>query len=140
MGKMTLMGIQTLDKSTDADARDPRSDGVLLEQFTGGRNQEAFAQLLQRHGPHILGVCRRVTSHAQDAEDVFQACFLELGRKGAAISRNDSVAGWLQTVAVRLARKAQTRRKAGRLDGGEQSARTDPPADRRLAVITRAAS
>jgi RNA polymerase sigma factor (sigma-70 family) len=104
------MGIQTLDRNTGADARDPRSDGDLLEQFTGHRNQEAFAQLLTRHGPYLLGVCRRVTNHHQDAEDVFQACFLELVRHAAAISRADSVAGWLQTVAVRLARKARARR------------------------------
>ena len=33
---------------------------------------------------------------------MFQACFLELVRKAASILQHDSVAGWLQTVAVRL--------------------------------------
>ena len=104
------MRSQTAEPQTDAEARDPRPDGVLLQQFARHRDQEAFARLLARHGPYLLGVCRRVTAHAQDAEDVFQAAFLELVRKAAAISRADSVAGWLQTVAVRLGRKARARR------------------------------
>jgi RNA polymerase sigma factor (sigma-70 family) len=104
------MHSQTAKPHRDAEARDPRSDGVLLQQFARHRDQEAFARLLARHGPYLLGVCRRVTAHAQDAEDVFQAAFLELVRKAAAISRADSVAGWLQTVAVRLGRKARARR------------------------------
>lgn len=86
------------------------SDGELLEQFVRDRNAEAFARLMERHGPYILGVCRRVTTHAQDAEDVFQACFLELVRHPAAICRQNSVAGWLQTIAVRLSLKARARR------------------------------
>jgi RNA polymerase sigma factor (sigma-70 family) len=104
------MRSQTLDPETDADARDPRSDGELLAQFVRTQDQEAFARLLSRHGPYLLGVCRRVTAHVQDAEDVFQAAFLELVRKAASISSADSVAGWLQTVVVRLGRKAKARR------------------------------
>jgi DNA-directed RNA polymerase specialized sigma24 family protein len=104
------MRSQTLDPRTDAEARDPRSDGDLLAQFVQNHDQEAFSRLLARHGPYLLGVCRRVTAHAQDAEDVFQASFLELVRNGASISSADSVAGWLQTVVVRLGRKAKARR------------------------------
>jgi len=94
----------------DAGAYDPQSDGDLFRQFTRHGDQETFAQLLVRHGPYLLGVCRRVTAHAQDAEDVFQAAFLELVRNRASISRADSVAGWLQTVVVRLGHKARARR------------------------------
>src|SRR5262245_54719243 len=104
------MRSQTAQPQTDAEARDPRSDGVLLQQFARHRDQEAFSRLLARHGPYLLGVCRRVTAHTQDAEDVFQAAFLELVRKAASIARAESVAGWLQTVAVRLGRKARARR------------------------------
>src|ERR1700704_3959395 len=104
------MGIQSLNRDADSDARDPSpADGWLLDQFIRERNEEAFAMLMKRHGPYILGVCRRVTQHPQDAEDVFQACFLELARKASAISRRKSVAGWLQTVAVRMARKSLAR-------------------------------
>jgi RNA polymerase sigma factor (sigma-70 family) len=101
------MGIQSLNRDANSDAGDPSpADGSLLDQFIRERSDEAFAMLMKRHGPYVLGVCRRVTQHPQDAEDVFQACFLELARKASTISRRNSVAGWLQTVAVRMARKA----------------------------------
>ncbi len=104
------MKTMSVERHADVNASDPRSDGQLLMEFTASRNQEAFSLLMQRHGPYLFGVCRRVTSHREDAEDVFQACFLELVRHAASILRGDSVAGWLQTVAVRLARKARARR------------------------------
>ncbi len=105
------MGTRTVDRQDDSGAREqPAADGLLLEQFVQGGDQDAFAALMRRHGPYLLAVCRRVTFHEQDAEDVFQACFLELVRRAGAIQRGDSVAGWLQTVAVRLARRARARR------------------------------
>lgn len=98
-----------------ADVKQPTSepiftaDGLLLDQFIRDGNQDAFATLMHRHGAYILGVCKHATSHAQDAEDVFQACFLELVRNAPSIRQRNSVVGWLQTVAVRLARKARMR-------------------------------
>jgi RNA polymerase sigma factor (sigma-70 family) len=87
------------------------ADEVLLTRFTQQGDADAFAALMRRHGPYILGVCRRLTSHTQDAEDVLQACFLELVRKAASIRRGRSVVGWLHSVAVRLGRKATLRRR-----------------------------
>ena len=105
------MIIQTVDRQGDSDAADkPPADGLLLAQFAGEGNQDAFAQLMNRHGPYLLGVCRRLTYHQQDAEDVFQACFLELVKRASSIRQQGSVAGWLQTVAVRLSKKARARR------------------------------
>src|SRR5690348_10988724 len=49
------------------------SDGELLERFRTWRDQAAFELLLWRHGPMVLGVCRRLLSGGQDAEDAFQA-------------------------------------------------------------------
>src|ERR1700738_1396782 len=99
------MEIKTPQQSDDANVQGG-PDGVLLEQFINDRNQDAFAALMKRHGSYVLRVCRHLTCHVQDADDIFQACFLELVRKAGSIRERNCVAGWLQTVAVRLAYKA----------------------------------
>ena len=101
------MGTPAQNQQPETGSGGALSDGRLLEHFVNNRDENAFAELVTRHGPYILGVCRRVTAHSQDAEDVFQACFLELVRKSASILQRDSVAGWLQTVAVRWRRRAR---------------------------------
>src|SRR5262249_28916969 len=59
------------------------TDGELLVRFRAGREETAFAILMQRHGPMVLGVCRRLLADAHAAEDAFQATFLVLVRKAA---------------------------------------------------------
>src|ERR1700759_1381057 len=90
-------------------------DRELLARFVRDRDQSAFAELVRRHGPVVLGVCRRVTGHPQDAEDAFQAVFLILARKAAAIRNPDLLGNWLYGAAVRVAqtaRRSSTRRRA----------------------------
>src|SRR5262245_29541778 len=82
-------------------------DRQLLQQFVTEGDQAAFAALMQRHGPLVLGVCRSVLHHHQDAEDAFQATFLVLARKAGSIRRQTAVSSWLYGVASRLARKAK---------------------------------
>jgi RNA polymerase sigma factor (sigma-70 family) len=82
-------------------------DAELLRRYLAQRDEAAFAALVARHGPMVLSVCRSVLRHRQDAEDAFQAAFVVLARRGAAIRRGDSVASWLHGVARRLALKAR---------------------------------
>jgi RNA polymerase sigma factor (sigma-70 family) len=84
------------------------SDGELLESFLAQGDEFAFETLLRRHGPMVLGVCRRVLPHGPDAEDAFQATFLVLVRKAHTISRRELLANWLYGVACRTARKARS--------------------------------
>src|SRR5262249_28911995 len=69
--------------------------GDLLEQFVAQRDEAAFAALLRRHGPMVWRVCQRLLTDRQDAEDAFQATFLVLARKAAAIRRRKLLANWL---------------------------------------------
>jgi RNA polymerase sigma-70 factor (ECF subfamily) len=87
-------------------------DEQLLERFLARRDEssdEAFAELVQRHGPMVLGVCRRILRDPHEAEDAFQATFLVLARKAASVVRREKVASWLYGVAARTAKQACAR-------------------------------
>jgi RNA polymerase sigma factor (sigma-70 family) len=90
------------------------SDGQLLEAFVSRRDAAALQSLVRRHGPMVLGVCRRVLRDPHDVDDAFQAAFLVLARKAASVSPRQRVGNWLygvaHTTAVRL-RAANARRR-----------------------------
>jgi RNA polymerase sigma factor (sigma-70 family) len=86
------------------------TDGELLEQFRTRRREiadHAFTALVERHGPMVWRVCRRLLSDPHEAEDAFQATFLVLVQHGVTIRRSDSVSSWLYGVACRIARNAR---------------------------------
>jgi RNA polymerase sigma factor (sigma-70 family) len=83
------------------------TDGRLLERFLAGGEEDAFAALVRRHGPMVLGVCRRVLRDRHAAEDAFQATFLVLLRRARFLDRRGSVASWLYTVAYHVALRAR---------------------------------
>ena len=86
---------------------DPPPDADLVAAFAARRDPDAFAALVSRHGPTVLGVCRRVLGNAHDSEDAFQAVFLVLARKVKTVRPAGAVGGWLFGVAVRTANKAR---------------------------------
>jgi RNA polymerase sigma-70 factor (ECF subfamily) len=100
-------GIGTLDPLCRAAPADKITDKQLLHRFHAHRDEAAFEALVQRYGAMVLGVCRRVLDHSQDAEDAFQATFLVLVRKAGTISKPELLGNWLYGVAYRIARKAR---------------------------------
>ena len=91
------------------------SDAELLDRFISRRDEiaeAAFEELVIRHGPMVLRICRSLLHDAHDAEDAFQAIFLVLANRAGSIRRNSSVAGWLFGVAHRVSTRA--RRSAAR--------------------------
>jgi RNA polymerase sigma factor (sigma-70 family) len=106
-------------------AQASESDRELLGRFVRQRDDAAFAALLERHGPMVLGVARRGLRDEQLAEDVLQATFLVLARTAATIRKQPSLGSWLHGVAWRLARKAK--RETERAGRGDTRARPGPP-------------
>lgn len=84
-------------------------DGELLARYRTVRDQDAFGSLVRRHGPMVLGVCRRVLRDVHAADDAFQATFLVLAKKADAVRPPDRLAPWLYGVAYRTALKARGR-------------------------------
>jgi RNA polymerase sigma-70 factor (ECF subfamily) len=87
--------------------RDGPTDARLLESFLTRHDEAAFEALLRRHGPMVLGVCRRLLRHDQDAEDAFQATFLVLVRRAGSLRSRELLGNWLYGVAYRTALKAR---------------------------------
>lgn len=95
------------------------ADEQLIERFVAQRDEAAFRDLVERHGPMVLGVCRRVLNDSHEAEDAFQATFLVLARKAGAIARPERLANWLYGVAHRVALKARAQAARWRVQVGE---------------------
>ncbi len=87
------------------------SDVQLLDRFRSrsdlSSSEAAFAGLLARHGPMVLGVCRRALRNPDDVADAFQATFLILVRKADRVRVDDSLGRWLYGVSRRVSVRAK---------------------------------
>jgi RNA polymerase sigma factor (sigma-70 family) len=98
--------LDQLRRQAGAAAASACTDRQLLDRFVAVRDESAFQALVGRHGPMVLGVCRRLLPEP-DAADAFQATFLVLVRKAGSLSDAGRVGAWLHGVACRTAREAR---------------------------------
>src|SRR6266446_33256 len=123
MAKQALNGlVQHLRKAAAVQTYRDLSDAELLERFVAAHDEGAFTVLIERHGPMVLGICRRALPNFHDAEDACQATFLVLARKAASVRKKTSLGSWLHGVACRVAVKlkrdhARRKNRECRVDG-----------------------
>jgi RNA polymerase sigma factor (sigma-70 family) len=106
---------------------EPQADHQLLQRFVSTHDEAAFAALLERHGPMVLWLCRRLLREAHQADDAFQATFLILARKAHSI--RGAVGAWLHGVAYRVAcrMRAAVRQRNAPLAGQDDIDSSNPP-------------
>src|SRR5262245_51286220 len=75
------------------------ADAALIRRFARDRDESAFAALVDRHGPMVLGVARRVVGDHHTAEDVVQATFLVLARRAGRLRHPAALPAWLHHTA-----------------------------------------
>jgi RNA polymerase sigma factor (sigma-70 family) len=92
-----------------ADNLEPLTDRQLIDHFLDYKDEKSFARLIQRFGPMVLGVCKRVLGNRPEVEDVFQATFLTLTQQIHSLRNRDLLAGYLYRIAYRIAQKVRTK-------------------------------
>ena len=94
---------------------DGLTDKDLLTRFIQDKDQDAFAQIVHRHGGMVFGICSRLCLTRDDAEDATQYVFITLTSKAPELQARTCLAGWLHRTANHIARRwrrsADTRRR-----------------------------
>jgi RNA polymerase sigma factor (sigma-70 family) len=108
ISRPAMRGLQTL---YEWGAMGSWTDGQLIARFLGRdeTSEEAFRILIHRHGPMVLGVCRRVLGNQHAAEDAFQLTFLIFVKKAGALRDRSLLTNWLYGVALRVAKKERSK-------------------------------
>jgi RNA polymerase sigma factor (sigma-70 family) len=98
----------------------------LLECFVTANDPNAFTALIERHGPMVLAVCRKVLRAQHDAEDAFQDTFLALATGANTIKHSENIGAWLHRVALHKALRARSRASQRRvLERNRTDSRTE---------------
>ena len=74
-------------------------DHQLLGEFTRGRSEAAFAELVRRYAGLVYSTAFRHCGNPHHAEEIAQAVFIILARKAATLSPRVVVSGWLYQAA-----------------------------------------
>src|SRR5947208_14242678 len=102
-GDPNRLALRQLDRLIQGGSVTGLDEGQLLERFVADRDESALEALVDRHGPMVLGVCRRWLANPHDVEDAFQATFLILVRKARGLRDFHRLGPWLHGLAYRVA-------------------------------------
>lgn len=83
---------------------------IDLAREAASGDEAAFEALVRRYQGNVRGLCRRLTSHAAEADDVAQAAFLMAWRKIGAY-RGGSFKSWICTIVYREFLQARRKQK-----------------------------
>jgi RNA polymerase sigma factor (sigma-70 family) len=118
---------------------DTASDSQLLERFHKTNDQDAFSELVRRHGSMVLATTRRVLARDEDAEDAFQATLFAFAKSAGKLRNRTAIAAWLHktafTCAIAIHRRNRSwQRKVDRMTERILEAKSDtdyqPPESR----------
>src|SRR5438552_1496272 len=82
------------------------TDQQLLRDYTGGRSEAAFAELVRRHVDFVYSAALRMVRDAQNAEDVTQSVFVALAQNARQLTDHAVLSGWLHRTTQNLAANA----------------------------------
>lgn len=89
-------------------------DTELLRRYVADHSEAAFTELVQRHINLVYAAAvREMAGDTALAQDVCQAVFIELARKGFGLTQHPALAGWLYSCVRKMAanlRRAESRR------------------------------
>lgn len=91
----------------------PESDDELVRAAAAGEPWAASA-LLDRYGPMVERLLRRVLGHDRDLEDLVQDAFANALAAIGQVRDGAAVKGWMASIAVHTAHRAIRRRKLAR--------------------------
>lgn len=90
-----------------------RQDFELLQRFTRGGEQSAFAEVVRRHQDLVFATALRKVADAGAAQEIAQNVFAALVRKAWRFAPDDSLPAWLHKAAL-LESKSWLRGELGR--------------------------
>lgn len=78
-------------------------DAELVRRFKGG-DDAAFAEIVARHRGKMFGIALSTLGNHSDAEEIVQETFIRAYRSLARFRGDSSLASWLHSIALNLAR------------------------------------
>jgi RNA polymerase sigma-70 factor (ECF subfamily) len=108
--------------------REVRDERELVRRCKEG-SESAYAELVRSHRPRLYLLAYRLTGDRETAEDVVQETFLAAFRSIEKVEPRPSLSPWLNTIVLRTASRAASRKRARPGPSLDQAVRGHPGSD-----------